>query len=87
MTILPKHAKAITVRLTESDSLAIHARALRAGLSLSAYARRAMLGQLDTVPAQPTAAAPVPTLAMPLAAPTRTASRYLVSSSDGDDPA
>ena len=78
MTILRKCDKTITVRVTEADSLAIHARAHGAGLSLSEYVRASALGQLVTVPA--TAAAPAGTTVV-------VKRRYLVSSSDGDDAA
>ncbi len=83
MTILPPQTTAITVKLTESDSATIHARALAAHLSLSEYVRRASLGTLapQNAPQAPVAAPVAPSIVSPLAR------RYLVSSSDGDDAA
>ena len=80
MTILPKRTKAITIRLSEADSLVIHGRALSAGMSLSEYIRTTALGAQPTLTPAPT---PVPAVAtQPIVA-----RRYLVSSSDGDDAA
>jgi len=73
-----RRARAMTLRLTEAEWLAVHDRAARATMSLSEYARLALLGGK----AQP---APTPQAPTIVERP-RVPSRYL-SSSDGDDAA